>query len=290
MSAPLLFGVNVSTDVTPTADPVADALRAEELGFDFVSSNDHPAGASANFETWTMLTWMAAATSTIKVASRVLGVPYRSPAMVAKMAETFDRLSQGRLILGLGGGYSDDEFRAFGLDVPSPHEKVQGLEDAIHIARGLWSEPSYTYTGHRHRTQAANLEPKPLHRIPIWLGTYGPRALAVTGRLADGWIPTLELAPPEEIPAMRDKIYSAAEGAGRDPADVRLVYNIDIRMGQASDLPPHVLNGPPEALAETLAGFLSLGFSAINFFPVGPDYKKQVERLAQDVVPKIRAH
>jgi alkanesulfonate monooxygenase SsuD/methylene tetrahydromethanopterin reductase-like flavin-dependent oxidoreductase (luciferase family) len=289
VSEALLFGVNVSTSAAPGVDPVADAQRAESAGFDFVSSNDHPGGADPNFETWTMLTWMAARTSRIKVASRVLGVPYRSPAMVAKMAESLDRLSGGRFILGLGSGASDDEFRAFGLDVRTPREKVEALEEAIHVTRGLWSGPSFSYNGHHFQTEAAELEPKPLHRIPIWLGTYGPRALAVTGRAADGWIPTFELAPPERIPTMRDRIHAAAEAAGRDPGEVTLVYNIDVRVGRATDLPPSVLSGPPDVLAETIAGFFERGFRAFNLCPVGPDYGDQVEQLGREVVPNVRA-
>src|SRR5438552_1643134 len=100
----MLFGLNVSTSAEPGADPVADARRAEELGFDFVSANDHLHGGSPTYETWTMLSWIAAGTSRIRVASRVLAVPYRNPAVLAKMAETFDRLSGGRPIRGLGGG------------------------------------------------------------------------------------------------------------------------------------------------------------------------------------------
>jgi alkanesulfonate monooxygenase SsuD/methylene tetrahydromethanopterin reductase-like flavin-dependent oxidoreductase (luciferase family) len=129
--------------------------------------------------------------------------------MVAKMAEALDRLSGGRLILGLGGGYSDQEFRAFGLRVPTAREKVDGMAEAIQIAHGLWSEPAFTLDGRHHRTVAAPLEPKPAHHIPIWLGTFGPRALTITGRLADGWIPSLGNAPPEQIPAMRDRSCAA---------------------------------------------------------------------------------
>src|SRR5262245_41629026 len=90
------FGLNVSTPAAPGADPVADARRAEELGFDFVSASDHLHGEQPNYETWTMLSWIAAETSSLRVATRVLAVPYRSPAVLAKMAETFDRLSGGR--------------------------------------------------------------------------------------------------------------------------------------------------------------------------------------------------
>ncbi|HEX2240586.1 MAG TPA: LLM class flavin-dependent oxidoreductase, partial [Actinomycetota bacterium] len=239
----LLFGVNVATSADTGSDPVAEAMRAEALGYDFISSNDHPCGTQPSFETWTMLSWIAAKTTLIKVATRVLGVPYRSPAMVAKMAETLDRLSGGRLILGLGGGYSDDEFRAFGLKVPSPREKVEGLEEAVRIVKGLWSTRSFTYEGHHHRTVAADIEPKPDHEIPIWLGTFGKRSLAVTGRVADGWIPTHSMAPPSEIPMMRDRIFEAARAAGRDADAITFVYNMNFRVDERAAQDPELVTG-----------------------------------------------
>src|ERR671918_1465342 len=230
----VLFGLNVPPSTAPGFDPVAYAKRAEELGFDFVSTNDHLHGEEPRYETWTMLSWIAAATSRIRVATRVLAVPYRSPAVVAKMAETLDRLSGGRLILGLGGGYSDEEFRAFGLGERSPRDKVDGLEEAIRITRGLWSEPTFTFEGRLYRTEAAQIAPKPERQIPIWLGTYGPRALAVTGRLADGWIPTLEMAPPDHLPTMRARVLDAAREAGRDPDEITFVCNLDVRVDEGA--------------------------------------------------------
>jgi alkanesulfonate monooxygenase SsuD/methylene tetrahydromethanopterin reductase-like flavin-dependent oxidoreductase (luciferase family) len=212
----VLIGLSVSTAAVPGADPVAAGRRAEELGFDFVSASDHLHGRQPTYEPWTMLSWIAAATSRIRVATRVLGVPYRPPAVLAKMAESFDRLSGGRLILGLGGGAVDEEFRAFGLPVRSPRDKVDGLEEAIRIARGLWSRPRFSFDGRLYRTDGADLEPKPDRHIPIWLGTYGNRALALTGRLADGWIPSLGYAPPERVVAMRDRVLAAARAEGND--------------------------------------------------------------------------
>jgi alkanesulfonate monooxygenase SsuD/methylene tetrahydromethanopterin reductase-like flavin-dependent oxidoreductase (luciferase family) len=285
----LLFGVNVSTSAAPGTDPVGDARRAEALGFDFVSANDHPCGSSPTDELWTMLSWIAAGTSRIRVASRVLGVPYRHPAMVAKMAETLDRLSGGRLILGLGGGASDDEFRAFGIEVPSPRDKVDGLEEAIRIIRGLWSERSFTFEGRRYRTDSADLEPKPEHRIPIWLGTFGDRALGVTGRLADGWIPSFELAPPERARVMRERIHAAAIEAGRDPNTITCVYNIEVRIDERPHERPSVVSDPPEAVAARLIGFMELGFTAFNFIAAGPGVAEQQERLATEVIPAVRA-
>lgn len=288
-SAALQFGVNVSTSADDGADPVGDARRAEELGFDFVSSSDHPGGSSPSFETWTMLSWIAASTSRIRIATRVLGVPYRPPPLVAKMAATLDRLSGGRLILGLGGGSGDDEFRMFGLGVPSPREKTEGLEEAVTIIRGLWSEPRFTFDGRRYHTDGAELEPKPDRRIPIWLGTFAPRALAVTGRLADGWIPSLGYAPPDEVVVMRERVLQAARDAGRDPSEITCAYNVEVRVDGGAGDDPSVVSGTPEQVSERLADFVELGFSALNFMPSGPDYGEQVERLAGEVIPAVRS-
>jgi probable F420-dependent oxidoreductase len=285
----VLFGLNLSTSAAPGADPVRDAHTAERLGFDFLSASDHPCGTAPTYETWTMLAWAAAATTRIRVATRVLGVPYRPPAVVAKMAETLDRLSGGRLILGLGGGYSDEEFRAFGLGVPSPRDKVDGLAEAIVITRGLWSQPSFTYRGRLYGTDAAELEPKPAHRIPIWLGTYGPRALALTGRLADGWIPSLGFAPPDQVRVLRDRVLAAAAAAGRDPNELTCAYNLQVRVDERPSDSPSVITGPADAVADQLVRFVGLGFTALNLQLVGPDTVEQVERLAREVVPAVHA-
>jgi alkanesulfonate monooxygenase SsuD/methylene tetrahydromethanopterin reductase-like flavin-dependent oxidoreductase (luciferase family) len=285
----MLFGLNVSTSARAGADPVADARLAESVGFDFVSANDHLHGSQPTFEPWTMLTWIASATSRIGVATRVLGVPYRSPAVVAKMAETLQRLSGGRLILGLGAGGSDDEFRAFGLGERRPRDKVDGMEDAVVIARGLWSESTFSYAGRQYRTESAEVEPKPDRSIPIWLGTYGERALAVTGRLADGWIPSLDYAAPEQVPALRGRLLAAAERAGRSPDAITCVYNLGIRVDDQPDERQDVVSGPPEAVVERLLGFVSLGFTGFNLIPFGPAQDEQVERLAREVLPALRA-
>jgi probable F420-dependent oxidoreductase len=285
----VLIGLSVSTAAVPGADPVAAGRRAEELGFDFVSASDHLHGRQPTYEPWTMLSWIAAATSRVRVATRVLGVPYRPPAVLAKMAESFDRLSGGRLILGLGGGAVDEEFRAFGLPVRSPRDKVDGLEEAIRIARGLWSRPGFSFDGRLYRTDGADLEPKPDRHIPIWLGTYGNRALALTGRLADGWIPSLGYAPPERVVAMRERVLAAAGEAGRDPAEITCAYNVGVRVDERAEARPDQVAGSPDAVAERLLGFLGLGFTALSLIPTGPGQREQAERLAREVVPALRA-
>jgi alkanesulfonate monooxygenase SsuD/methylene tetrahydromethanopterin reductase-like flavin-dependent oxidoreductase (luciferase family) len=287
MTAPL-FGLNVSIAATPGADPIADARLAERLGFDFVSASDHLHGDSPTFEPWTLLSSIAAATATLRVATRVLAVPYRHPAVVAKMAETLDRLSGGRLILGLGGGHLDDEFRAFGLRVPTRRDKVDGVAETIRIARGLWSAPGFTFEGRLYRTEEARLSPKPGHRIPLWLGMYKPRGLALTGRLADGWIPSYGFAPPDEVKVLRQQVLAAARDAGRDPEEITCAYNLEIRVDETGTQAPGVVSGSPEALVERLIDFRRMGFSAFNVIAGGPDRAEQIERLAGEVLPAVR--
>jgi len=284
----VLFGINVSTSAAPGADPVADARTAEDLGFDFVSASDHPGSASPSYETWTLLAWIAAATSRVSVLPRVLGVPFRAPALVAKAAESLDRLSGGRLLLGLGAGGDDSEFRALGLKVRAPAEKVRGLEEAVRVVKGLWSEPSLTHHGTIYRTEEAQLEPKPAHRIPIWLGTFGERALEVTGRMADGWIPSRGYVPDEALPAMRARVIAAAQRAGRDPAEITYVLNTQVTLDDRDRHHTDQFTGPPDKIIDSIRRFADLGFTAFNFIPSGENPPGQVARLAAEVLPALR--
>jgi alkanesulfonate monooxygenase SsuD/methylene tetrahydromethanopterin reductase-like flavin-dependent oxidoreductase (luciferase family) len=283
------FGLSIPPSVRPGTDPVADAKMAEGLGFDFVSASDHPCGTEPTYETWTMLSWVAAATSRIRVATRVLGVPYRNPAMVAKMAETFARLSGGRLILGLGGGYSDEEFRAFGLGTFTARDKVDGLQEAVTITRGLWSQPGFTLNGRLHRTNGADLEPKPSRPIPIWLGTFGDRALRVTGQLADGWIPSYGNRPLHQYQAMRQHMFRAAREAGRDPAGITCALHMQARVDEHATGGPSLIAGPSAAITERLLAFAGIGFTSFSFALTGPGTGEQAERLALEVIPAVRA-
>jgi alkanesulfonate monooxygenase SsuD/methylene tetrahydromethanopterin reductase-like flavin-dependent oxidoreductase (luciferase family) len=283
---PLVFGIDIPTAIGVVADPVVAAQTAEALGFDFVSSNDHLLGEGPRYETWTLLTRLAAATSRVRLAARVLGVHYRHPVLVAKMAETFDRLSDGRLILGLGSGSGKDEYEAMGIETGDARARFAGLEEAIAVIHGLWTTTPFTYPGNRYRVEGATLDPKPAHEIPIWLGTAGPRGLDLLGRSSDGWIPSLGNVSPDRVPAMIDRIRTAAASTGRDPDRIALIYNVVVSFSEpASD----VVGGTSEAIAERLIGFLRLGFTGFNFLAFDADREAQVERLAREVVPAVRA-
>jgi alkanesulfonate monooxygenase SsuD/methylene tetrahydromethanopterin reductase-like flavin-dependent oxidoreductase (luciferase family) len=127
------------------------------------------------------------------------------------------------------------------------------------------------------------LTPRLATQAPIWLGTYGPRALVVTGRQADGWIPTLGHASPEQVPVMLDRIRTAAVDAGRDVDAVRPVYNLSIRIGRDQH-DPDLVSGSARDVVERLRDFLDLGFRGFNLI-VDPD---QVDLVAADVVPALR--
>jgi alkanesulfonate monooxygenase SsuD/methylene tetrahydromethanopterin reductase-like flavin-dependent oxidoreductase (luciferase family) len=263
--------------------PAEEALRAERLGFDFISVNDHVLGEPL-YEAWTVLAWLAAITSRIRVVPRVIGLPYREPTLLAKMAETLDRLSEGRLILGLGAGSGDAEYRAMGLPPDTVGHRVTALGEAIEIIRGLWSGEEFSFDGQRYHVDRARLLPEPEHRIPIWLGTERPRALRLTGRLGDGWFPSYGHPSPADAPASFRVIRTAALEAGRDPDAIEKIYNIGVSFDQE---PQADLVGSPGEIADRLIDFCAIGFTGFNFKPFG-DRQVQVQRLAEEVLPDVR--
>jgi alkanesulfonate monooxygenase SsuD/methylene tetrahydromethanopterin reductase-like flavin-dependent oxidoreductase (luciferase family) len=164
------------------------------------------------------------------VAPVVLALPNRHPTVLAKMAETLDRLSAGRLVLALGSGAAINEpaYHAFGLAQRSPRQKVAALAEAIDILRGLWSTSSFSYAGQHFQTEGATIEPKSRHPIPIWLGVFGDRMVDLVGRKADGWLPTYQFLAPEPAYEKLERIRKVAEDAGRNPDEITYAYNIPV--------------------------------------------------------------
>jgi alkanesulfonate monooxygenase SsuD/methylene tetrahydromethanopterin reductase-like flavin-dependent oxidoreductase (luciferase family) len=282
------FGITVST--APGADPVSEARHAEALGFDVVTLHrDVLDGPPPSLETWTLLTWVAAHTASVKVAPDVLVLPNRHPAVLAKMAETLDRLSGGRLILALGSGatMNDQAFRAFGLQHRSARQKVVAIEEAVDVIRGLWETPAFSYSGEHFSTEAADLQPKPAHEIPIWLGAFGPRMLDLTGRKADGWLPSMFLLEPDAAYQSLQRVREAATGAGRDPDQLVYGYNVSVMVREGAASTRGQVAGAPEEVAYRLAAFVRGGFSFLNLSTTG-DGAEQRERLAREVLPAVR--
>jgi probable F420-dependent oxidoreductase len=267
---------------------VEEAQHAESLGFDLFCVADHLHGSYPTPEPWTALTWITAVTESIAVMTNVLGLPYRAPAVTAKMAETLDRLSGGRLVLGLGTGGYDGEFEAFGLARRTPGQKVTALGEATQIIRGLWQEPSFSFDGEHFSTRDARIEPKPAHPIPIWLGTYGPRALRMTGALADGWVPSLGRVDLDEAVAMRGTVRDAATTAGRNPDDITCAANLIIDfVPDPSPASPggQRISGDSAAIADQLISIGRAGFTFLNVALADADARR---RFAAEVMPLVR--
>lgn len=286
MARPLRIGVSLRT--TPDVDPAAEARDAEELGFDLVTVMDHLPGARPSFETWTEMTWAAAATERILVGSNVLGMPYRHPGVTAKMAETLHRLSGGRLVLGIGGGGSNVEFAAFGLPVRPPKEKVDAFDEGVQIIRGLWAGGPVTFEGEHYSVRDAEISPLPEPPIPLWFGVYGPRSLRLAGRFADGWLPSYRYAPPRKWAEGRDRIRRAAEKAGRDPEAIDFAYNLGVRVDERAEQRPGMIAGPPDKVTEELAEILDLGVTFPVIWTAGEGVEQR-QRLAKEVLPHLRS-
>jgi alkanesulfonate monooxygenase SsuD/methylene tetrahydromethanopterin reductase-like flavin-dependent oxidoreductase (luciferase family) len=285
--AALEVGYTISTSAGEGADPVADAREVEQLGFDFVSMTDHLHGEHPTFETWTLLTWVAAATSRVRLVTNVLGLPYRPPAVVAKMAESLHRLTGGRLVLGLGAGGSDAEFEAFGLGTMPAGAKVRALGEAIAGIRALWERTGVELDGEHVRLRGATITPRPRTPIPIWLGAYGRRMLELVGREADGWLPSMPFAPPERLRGMRDQVRRAAETAGRDPDAITYAYNVVVHVGRRQEGRPVVSGSPDEVVTGLVRLVDQLGLDAVNLWTAG-DERRQREALGE-MLPALRA-
>jgi alkanesulfonate monooxygenase SsuD/methylene tetrahydromethanopterin reductase-like flavin-dependent oxidoreductase (luciferase family) len=283
-------GIGITISGAPDADPVAEARHAEALGFDAVSVHrDVLSGPPPSSEMWTLLTWLAAHTTKVRLLPDVLALPNRHPAVLAKMAETLSRLSGGRLILGLGGGapINHGAFGAFGLARRSPAETVAATAEALEVIKGLWRRPDFTHAGEHFTVTEADLAPRPSEPIPVWLGAFGPRMLDLTGRGADGWLPSMFLLEPPLAYRSLERVRRAADRAGRDPDDLVYGYNVGVLVQEGAPPTRGLLAGGPEEVAERLAELVGGGFSFLNLAPLR-DGAAQRERLAHEVLPLLR--
>jgi alkanesulfonate monooxygenase SsuD/methylene tetrahydromethanopterin reductase-like flavin-dependent oxidoreductase (luciferase family) len=271
--------------LVPNADDplVATAQRLEQLGFDYVGVQDHPY-QRRYVDAWTLLSVIAGATTRIGLFPDVANLPLRPPAVLAKAAASLDRLSGGRVELGLGAGAFWDAIEAYGGERRSPGESLDALGEAIDVIRKVWSgERNLRYDGRYHRLAGAQSGPTPAHEIGIWLGAYGPRALRLTARVADGWVPSLrgELQP---VVDMVHRLDDAAGEAGRDPGEIRRILNVN---GTITDgTTAGYLKGPADHWVDELADLvIYYGFDTFVLWADGDD---QVARFAHEVAPAAR--
>jgi alkanesulfonate monooxygenase SsuD/methylene tetrahydromethanopterin reductase-like flavin-dependent oxidoreductase (luciferase family) len=277
----LQFGIFPSPDAAAATRVVELTRVAEVEGLDLVSIQDHPY-QRRHLDTWTLLSYLGAATTTIRIAPNVACLPLRPPAVLAKSAASLDVLTGGRVELGLGAGAFWDGIAAAGGPRRTPGESVEALEEAIDVIRQFWAGGGVRVRGRHYAVEGLQAGPRPAHEIPIWVGAYKPRMIRLTARLADGWVPSMGYADPPSLPALTSALDEAAEEAGRAPVSIRRMYNIFGRFAQGSGF----LQGTPADWAEQLADLaLEQGMST---FILGTDEADVVRRYAVEVAPLVR--
>jgi alkanesulfonate monooxygenase SsuD/methylene tetrahydromethanopterin reductase-like flavin-dependent oxidoreductase (luciferase family) len=252
---------------------------------DLVGIQDHPYQRRF-LDTWTLISTLVPVTENVRFFPDVANLPLRPPAMLAKAAASLDVISGGRIEVGLGAGAFWDAVVGMGGPRRSPGEAVRSTGEAIEVMRLVWSgERSLRFDGEFYSLKGMRPGPSPAHDIGIWVGAYGPRMLGLIGRKADGWVPSLGYAPPERLPGMHKKIDEGAAEAGRDPSEIKRVYNLSGSIGPEGDGP---LEGPARKWVEALTGFvLEGGMDSFIFWP-GRDHERQTEIFANEVVPGVR--
>jgi alkanesulfonate monooxygenase SsuD/methylene tetrahydromethanopterin reductase-like flavin-dependent oxidoreductase (luciferase family) len=287
----LLFGSFITPAAADPAEVVALAQVSEAAGLDLVTFQDHPY-QPAFLDTWTLMSYVAAATTTIQLAPNVLNVPLRLPSVTARAAASLDLLSSGRLNLGLGAGGFWDAIEAMGGTRLSGGEAVQALEEAIRIIRALWDTDErggVRIDGRRYRVHGAKRGPAPAHRVPIWLGAYQPKMLRLTGAMADGWLPSAGYLRPGALAAGNEVIDSSARDAGRDPADVRRLLNVFGSItpsGRSTSLYGGAFEAPAGRWVDELV--TAAVDDGVSVFILGSDDAGQLQQLASEVAPAVR--
>jgi alkanesulfonate monooxygenase SsuD/methylene tetrahydromethanopterin reductase-like flavin-dependent oxidoreductase (luciferase family) len=289
------FGINIDPAANEMQHAFVRARLADENDLDLITIMDHPYNAKL-FDTWTLLTALAMSTEQIHLGTNVLNLPLRSPpTMIAKQAATLDILTGGRVEVGIGAGAVWDGIAAYGGPRRAPGEAYQSVEDALYILRGMWDNAgsSFSYDGEIYRVKGAKPGPAPAHRIPIWVGAYGPRMLHLVGRMADGVLVSRNYAPPERLNEINARIDEGAQEAGRSPDAIRRGYNLMGAISTGQDgtitLKEKYVSGTVQEWVDTLVNWhQEKRLDTFMFWPVAGDHLHQIEVFAREVIPAVK--
>jgi probable F420-dependent oxidoreductase len=247
------------------AQVLAFARTAEELGFDSIWLPDHllfrPDGEppSGLHEAWTILSALAATVPRVALGPLVLCHTFRNPGLAAKMAVAIDEVSDGRFVLGLGTGWHEPEYAAFGY--PFDH-RVARFEEGLRIIRPLLAGDPVTFRGRYHEARDAILMPPPSRRIPILIAAKGPRMFRLTARYADAWNGAWYGMPDERLRASLRSLDEALEAEGRDPATLTRTVGMVVRdpdLTTAEESHRAAYAGTVDDVARVLDGHAALG-------------------------------
>ena len=314
---PVTFGTSVPTRGALASPENLRALaqRAEDLGFDHVWVSDHvilprqvesfyPYAADGvatfrpedpYFEPLAALNFLAGCTQRVRLGTHVLILPYRNPVLSAKMIATLDVLSGGRVILGAGVGWMEEEFQALGLDTFKQRGAV--TDEFIELYKELWTKDHPSFQGEHYRISGSGFEPKPVQKPhpPIWIGGHTGPAIRRAAKYGDGWMP-IGLRPPailepEELAAKIAQLRRLTARAGRAEDAVDLTFSTDIRFDDTAGASRAMMQGRPEQIAADLRQYQDLGVS--NFIiglPQGDSVaslQELMERCSREVMALV---
>lgn len=252
--------------------------------------------ALPTLECWTALSYVAAEFPRLKFGTLTLGQSYRNPALTAKMAATLQWLSGGRLILGIGAGWKEDEYRAYGFPFPSAGTRIAELCEAVQIIRAMWSESPASFQGKHFQIEEAYCEPRPEPQPPVLIGGSGPRkTMRVVAELADWWNGTFS-----DLATYRAKVETLHEhcaAIGRDPSGLMLTYyghvSVERDPAKVERVDPvrprqiYRVAGTPDEVAAELNGFIDFGVRHLMLKFAGYPNLDGLHLFQEEVVPKL---
>ncbi len=289
------------------------AQRAEDLGYDHVWVSDHiilpkkvdsfyPYATDGvptfrpdepYYEPLAALNFIAGCTQRIRLGTHVLIIPYRNPVLTAKILSTLDVLSGGRVILGAGVGWMEEEFQAMGLDTYKERGAV--TDEYLQLYREFWTKESPSFQGKYYQISDSGFEPKPLQKpLPIWIGGHTGAAIRRAAKYGDGWMP-IGLRPPaildpEELSGKIARLRKLTVEAGRPEDAVSLTFSTGIVFNDSAGSSREMMQGRPEQIAADLRQYQDLGVS--NFiigFRGGtvPELQENMERFSREVMTLV---
>jgi probable F420-dependent oxidoreductase len=248
--------------------------------YDHLLSDEGDGRIAGQWEAWTVLSALAAATARVRLGTLVTCTGFRHPALLAKMAHAVQEISGGRLVLGIGAGWHEPEYRAFGYPFD---RRVDRFAEAIEIITTLLRDGRSSFQGEFHALSDCVLLPKlsdPGWRTPVLVGARGPRMLRLTARWADSWNTAWYGHPDERFAQQRDDLHAACAAEGRDPASVEVTVGMVIGGGER----PGRVAPEPAAVRDALAAWREQGVGQVICWPFPTD-PPTVEALLAGLTP-----
>ena len=276
--------------------------RIEDLGFDWISVWDHFYAADFTgahcLEAVACHAALACETTRVRCGCLVYCAAYRHPAVLANAIATIDHLSGGRAAIGLGAGWAQNEYEAYGFAFPGAGERLDILEESIQTIRGLLRDEVTDFAGKHFTFTDARCEPRPVQaELPIWVGGSGEkRTLRIAARFADGW--NVPFVSPETVSHKRNVLADHCSAVGRDPAEIRTAVNVGLCPdedalraqfgGLAEGVRPGVLMGSPDQLVDRIGEYVDAGADQINIAMRAP-WQLELLDLATEAIGQLRA-